>query len=180
MNYQSRIWIKAKNQAISVSRKNGKLHVTNPSGNHGFLMVPQLHDQSGKKAILVKFFGRSLRGDAPVFQLLDLKRTILSEVSFNSEAVIPAKYPQFFFSIKVPANAEFELDVIDVVFSDKEQKPYEDLLTSGNRTLIIAPSLSHTMKNGVQSMSARAFSSSRVMSKVTSSRLPMQDLCMYW
>ena len=140
MNYQSRIWIKAKNQAISVSRKNGKLHVTNPSGNHGFLMVPQLHDQSGKKAILVKFFGRSLRGDAPVFQLLDLKRTILSEVSFNSEAVIPAKYPQFFFSIKVPANAEFELDVIDVVFSDKEQKPYEDLLTSGNRTLIIAPS----------------------------------------
>lgn len=140
MNYLSRVWIKAKNQAISISKQGGKLHVANPSGKHGFLMVPQLHDNHGKETIFVRFSGHSISGDAPVFQLLDLKRSILSEVSFNSEAVIPAKYPQFFFSIKVPAHAEFDLTAIEVVFSDKQQKSYEALLTSGNRTLIIAPS----------------------------------------
>lgn len=140
MDYINRQWFKVKNQAISARHKHGALHLKNPSDRHGFFAIPQLFEKKGVETIQIRIEGTTTQGDAVTFQLLNLKRTILSEISFNSSAILPIPSERFIFSIKIPAHSETVIRTLDIAFSDKPAEPYSALLENKSEILIIAPS----------------------------------------
>ena len=140
MNLLNRKWIKYKNNNIKITKKDGVLKITNNSHHYGFLICPLIISNKQSKTIRISFHGEILSGNGAVFQILDFKKNILSETSFNSESSYFINVKRCFFSIRVNGNSEVIINTANVQIQKNSFDNFESIMNSTNDTLIITPS----------------------------------------
>ena len=91
-----------KNKNIQFEKSNEGLKIKNNSEAHGFLAHPYIINND-IKTLKIEFSGKVLKGNWAILQILDFKRNILCETSFNSQSYFIVKntskcwYFLFFF-----------------------------------------------------------------------------------
>lgn len=144
MNLISKKLIKLKNNGIKVKREKEGLRITNDTGRYGFLVLPHIYNPKSVKTVNSKFYGTVLKGNGAILQLLNLKREILSETSFNSSSVYLSETDRFFIAIRIDRNSEVLINNAEIAFSDKALNDYSEIfnkfLNNDNDILIVAPS----------------------------------------
>lgn len=139
MDFIKKTWMKFKNKNIQFEKSNEGLKIKNNSEAHGFLAHPYIINND-IKTLKIEFSGKVLKGNGAILQILDFKRNILCETSFNSQSYFIVNTKKVLFSIKMQRNSEVIIDKINIQFFKEEHSELEDIIKSPNDVLIITPS----------------------------------------
>lgn len=144
MNLAKKKLIKLKNRGIKVKRSKEGLHIINNTGNYGFLVYPHFYKPKSVKTVYANLNGTVIKGNGAILQILNLKREILSQTSFNSSSVYMPETDKFFMAIRIERNSEVIITDAKVTLSDKPMNDCSEIfsgfLNNDNEILIVTPS----------------------------------------
>ena len=116
----------------------GKLFVKNTGTKHGFLIFPKLFKSDNKEKCVV-FNGHQISGDAPYFEIINRRRTVMYKFDFNTvNKVATDNLKYFLIAVYVPAGSQFTIN--EFCFDEELEKLTKKLLSHlKGDTLIITP-----------------------------------------
>lgn len=143
MNFLNKKWLKFKNKNIRIEKVGNSLKLINDTDYHGFFVCPSIKTDKIKN-ISVEFGGEILKGNGAVFQILNFKRDILCETSFNAKSLYEVDSKKYFFCIKIYGHSEVIINRMNVEFANDETDQLENICkniyNSNNDILIVTPS----------------------------------------
>lgn len=140
MNLLSRKFIKFKNSNVKVKYEKNSIRIINDSDTHGFLILPHIFRGNKVKSAHVDFYGKIENGNGAVFEFLDFKRNILSEMSFNSSSSYLVNSDKFFGCIKINRKSEVVINKAEISINEELSGEFDKIINSENDILIITPS----------------------------------------
>ena len=137
MNLIDRKWIKkGNNDKVLIKYENKKIIIENNDDNHNFIIYPKLFKTNSKSFINIKFEGKTIEGNGCTLKLLNRHKTILSELSINSEIFIDSTCLKYYICvIYIAPKSKCEIDSIKLEYTDEENY----LNYFNNDTLVVSP-----------------------------------------
>ena len=140
MNLLNKKLIIFKNNNIKITHIGKTLKIKNDSNTHGFLIYPHIFNKKNKAALSISFFGQILKGNGAILQILDFKKNILSETSFNSLSNYIVDANKFFICIKINRQSEVVINDASITIEKNIIENFDNIINSENDILIITPS----------------------------------------